>query len=469
MRPESPPSPRPAKDDAVFFGHPRGLGYLAFTEVWEGFSYYGMQALLTLYMVRHLLTAAVAGDVAGLHTLRSAIEAIAGPTTTISLAAQIFGLYVGLVNMTPLLGGWLGDRVLGQTRAVTLGAVLMMVGHLLMTSEHTFLLALAFLVSGAGLIKGNMAVQIGKLYGPEDTRRTQAFGIYMFVRNLGAFSAPLICGTLGEVYGWHYGFGVAAIAMGAALVIYLRGRKYLPSEISPKQRRLHPQRITSGEWRAIAGLLLALVPYIFMFSAVYQAYNLLPIWVSDHVDRVAFGATIPVTWMFTFDGIATMTGIVLTVRLWRWLEQRRREPSNITKMAIGSAMTCAAYLILAYSTAASTTLVPLLWVLAFFLMLDFSFIWGEPPLRALVSRYAPARQATTLMSLSIMSIAVSSLTAGWLGRFYETLPPSQFWLLHAAIAATGLVAAILLNPIISRLLGEHHEPSREPRLSRSAT
>ena len=450
-------SPLPqATDDCAFFGHPRGLGYLAFTEVWEGFSYYGMQALLTLYMVRHLLTPAVAGDVAGLPVLRTAIETVAGPTTTISLAAQIFGLYVGLVNMTPLLGGWLGDRVLGQTRAVTLGAVLMTAGHLLMTSEQTFLLALALLASGSGLIKGNLAVQIGKLYGPEDTRRTRAFGVYMFVRNLGAFAAPLICGTLGEIYGWHYGFGVAAIAMGAALLIYVRGRKYLPSELSPRQRRSGRKELTSAERRAIAGLLLALVPYIFMFSAVYQAYNLLPVWVADHVNRDAFGVTIPVTWLFTFDGIATMAGIALTVRLWRWLENRKREPWSLTKMAIGSAMTCVAYLILAFGTAVATPLVAAFWVLAFFLLLDFSFIWGEPPLRALVSRYAPAREATTLMSLSIMSIAIANLTVGWLGRFYETLQPSRFWLLHAAIAGGGVLSAVSLSPLISRLLGRHH-------------
>ncbi len=450
-------APPQAGDDSVFFGHPRGLGYLAFTEVWEGFSYYGMQALLTLYMVRHLLTADVAGHVAGLRTLRTAIETIAGPTTTISLAAQIFGLYVGLVNMTPLLGGWLGDRLLGQTRAVVLGAVLMTAGHLSMTSEHTFLLALALLASGAGLIRGNLAVQIGKLYGPDDTRRTRAFGIYMLVRNLGAFAAPLICGTLGEVYGWHYGFGIAAIAMGAALVIYLRGRKYLPSEISPRQRRQERKKLTSAEWRASAGLLLALVPYIFMFTAVYQAYNLLPVWVADHVNRDAFGVTVPVTWLFTFDGVCTMAGIMLTVRLWRWLENRKREPWSLTKMAIGSAMTCVAYLILAFGTAVSTTLVASFWVLAFFLVLDFSFIWGEPPLRFLVSRYAPAPQATTLMSLSIMAIAISNLTVGWLGRFYETLQPSRFWLLHAAIAGGGVLTALALNPLISRLLGKHDE------------
>ncbi|MEX6631934.1 peptide MFS transporter [Hyphococcus lacteus] len=453
----SPSTSQSKRDDTVFFGHPKGLGYLAFTEVWEGFSYYGMQALLTLYMVRHLLTDKVGREVIGLETLRMTLETLSGPSTTISFAAQIFGLYAGLINMTPLLGGWLGDRILGQTRAVTLGATLMTLGHLAMTSEQFFLFALALLVSGAGLIKGNMAIQIGKLYAEDDPRRTRAFGIYMFVRNLGAFSAPLICGTLGEIYGWHYGFGVAAIAMALALVIYLRGRKYLPSEISPKQRHHQKSKLTHSEWRSVIGLLLAFIPYILMFSAVFQAYNLLPIWVSDSVDRDVFDLTIPVTWLFTFDGIATMVGITITVRFWQWLEKRNKEPWNLTKMAVGCAMTCAAFLILSWGAASADETVSLLWVLLFFLFLDFSFIWGEPPLRSLVSQHAPTSHATTLMSLSIMSIAISNFVVGWLGRFYETMPTSQFWLLHAAIAGAGFCFAILLNPLIRSLLG------RKPR------
>ncbi len=146
--------------------------------------------------------------------LRALLEGATGKMTVIAFSSQIFGLYAGLVNATPLLGGWLGDRVLGQTRTIVLGAVLMTVGHLAMTSERLFLVALSLLVLGAGCIKGNMAVQIGNLYGPDDPRRTRGFGIYMFVRNLGAFAAPLICGTLGETLGWDYGFGVAAACDG---------------------------------------------------------------------------------------------------------------------------------------------------------------------------------------------------------------------------------------------------------------
>lgn len=437
--------------DAAFFGHPRGLGYLAFTEVWEGFSYYGMQALLVLYMVSQLLMPGHVEHVAGLATLRGMAEAITGSMTRLAFASQIFGLYAGLVNATPLLGGWLGDRVLGQTRTIILGAVLMTLGHLCMTSETLFLFALLLLVLGAGCIKGNMAVQIGALYGPDDPRRTQGFGVYMFVRNLGAFAAPLVCGTLGETLGWHYGFGVAAVAMAAALLIYLAGRKYLPPERPVQRRRREHAPLTRDERRAVLGLFLAFIPYLLMFTAVYQAYNILPVWVSSHVDRQAGGLTVPVTWMYTFDGIATMIGIALTIRFWRLLESRGSEPGSLGKMAIGSAMTCGAFLILTITSALSPGHVALAWLLAFFVLLDFSFIWGEPPLRAFVSRHAPKSHATVMMSLAIMSIAIANFTVGWLGRFYEPWGPSRFWLLHAGIAATGVVAALSLRPLIARL------------------
>jgi len=439
-------------DDHAFFGHPRGLAYLAFTEVWEGFSYYGMQALLVLYMVGQLLTPGHVEQVIGLAALRGAIEGAGGTLTTVAFAAQLFGLYAGLVNTTPLLGGWLGDRVLGQTRTIVLGAVLMTCGHLAMMSEALFLLALLLLVLGAGCIKGNMAVQIGRLYRPDDARRTRAFGVYMFVRNMGALAAPLICGTLGETLGWHYGFGVAAIAMAGALIIYLAGRRHLPPEPPLRRTREARARLTGPERRAVFGLFLAFIPYLLMFTAGYQAYNLLPVWVSQHVDRTAGEWMLPVTWLYTFDGIATMLGILFAMRLWSRLERRGREPGSLAKMAIGSAMVAAAFALLALGAAVSPGLVPLGWVLLFFVLLDFSFIWGEPPLRALVSKQAPAPWATLMMSLAIMSIALANFAVGWLGRFYEPLGPARFWALHAMIAAAGAVAAIILRPAIARLM-----------------
>lgn len=156
-----------------------------------------------------------------------------------------------------------------------------------------------------------------------------------------------------------------------------------------RRRRADHKPLTRGERRAVLALFLAFLPYLLMFTAVYQAYNILPVWVDSHVDRQAGGLTIPVTWMYTFDGIATMLGIAVTIRFWRLLQAKQREPDSLAKMAIGSAMTCGAFLILTATSALSSEMIALPWLLAFFILLDFSFIWGEPPLRALVSRRAP--------------------------------------------------------------------------------
>ncbi|HUQ13934.1 MAG TPA: MFS transporter, partial [Novosphingobium sp.] len=158
------------------FGHPRGLTVLATTEMWERFSFYGMQALLMLYMTKYLLLPAHARDVLGLSAYRSGLSSVVGPMTDLAFAAQTFGIYSGLLYGTPLLGAWLGDRVLGKTRTVTLGCVLMAAGHSLMASEHFFLVALLLIIVGAGGVIGNMAAQVGLLYAPDDHRRTRAFG-----------------------------------------------------------------------------------------------------------------------------------------------------------------------------------------------------------------------------------------------------------------------------------------------------
>ena len=190
--------PAALRRDTAFFGHPKGLGYLAGTELWERFSFYSMQSLLMLYMTKYLLLPAHSGDVVGLVQYRRVVESIFGPMTDLALAAQTFGLYSGFILVTPLLGAWLGDRVLGRTRTVTIGALLMSAGHLTMASERSFLLALLLLILGGGLFISNLAAQIGGLYSPTDTRRTRAFGIYLMAVNAGALAAPLVAGTLGE-------------------------------------------------------------------------------------------------------------------------------------------------------------------------------------------------------------------------------------------------------------------------------
>jgi len=223
------------QNEKTFLGHPRGLFVLFFTEMWERFSYYGMRSILVLYMVRHLfIQPDVGARVLGFNALKGFLEAIfrthydAQP-----LSSQIYGLYTGLVYFTPFFGGMLADRVLGQRKTVVVGGVLMAIGHFMMASERMFFPALMFLILGNGCFKPNISTQVGLLYPPGDPRRDRAFSIFYVGINLGAFFAPIVCGSLGQSkqFGWHWGFAAAGVGMILGLIIYLLNQKY------PRARR----------------------------------------------------------------------------------------------------------------------------------------------------------------------------------------------------------------------------------------
>lgn len=445
-----------ATHDSDFFGHPRGLAYLAFTQVWERFSFFGMQALLALYLIHQLLLPGHIEHVWGFAAFRVGLEATFGHLTTLALGAQIFGLYLGFVNLTPLIGAWLGDRVLGQRRTTVIGLVLMAIGHLLMAVEPAFLLALLFLLIGAGFIRGNMYAQVGDLYPAGDARRSQAFGIYLIALNVGAFVAPLVCGTLGEVYGWHYGFGVAGIGMIFGVAIYFSGLRYLPPDRLRKGGSTTPLTVT--DWRAIVAILLMMVPTLVIYSAVQQAYNLVIVWADAHVDRHVMGLRFPVTWFLTLDGLMTIVGVLLTIPIWRWLAARGREPDTMVKFAIAGALVAASYAVLALGSGLGG-LVPAMFVGLFFVVMDISFGWIDPPANNFVSRFSPQSAVTTMMSINLMAFGISNVVVGWLGRFYEPLGPTLFWELHAGVAAGGAIMALALRAFIARLLDDHCEGS----------
>ncbi len=266
--------------DRQVFGHPRGLAFIVFTEAWERFSFYGMQALLVLYMAGHLLLPGTVEHVAGFGGFRSALEGVFGPLSTQALATQIFGLYVGLVYFLPVFGGLAGDRILGQRRAVILGAVSMAIGHFLMAFESAFLFALLALIIGSGLLKGNLVAQVGQLYSKEDSRRDAGFSIYCLAINLGAFIAPLICGTLGELYGWHYGFTAAGFGMLIGLGIYLYGKQHLPAD-NVSQRSATRTRLKPGDTRPLAALAVVFIAATLYWTAQTQVWNSYPLWIKS--------------------------------------------------------------------------------------------------------------------------------------------------------------------------------------------
>ena len=211
------------RNDRAFLGHPKGLGYLGFTEACERFSYYSMQTLLALYMVNYLLVPGPHGE-----GRRARLAADATSITGISgqpLASAIFGTYTALVYLTPIVGGIIADKWLGRNATLIIGGVLMAIGHFLMAIEPAFLLALLALLLGVGAFKGNIATQVGALYGPNDLRRAMAFQIFYIFINVSVIVAPLISGTLGQKVGWHYGFGCAGVVMVLGLIIYLSGQQ----------------------------------------------------------------------------------------------------------------------------------------------------------------------------------------------------------------------------------------------------
>lgn len=428
----------------TLFGHPVGLAYLGFTEAFERFSYYGMQGLLILYMTAQLLHPGHAEAVFGLAGLRAAIESITGPLSAQAFASEITGLYAGFVYVTPMLGGWIGDRFTGRTTAVTAGTGLMAAGHLLMVLEVSFLIALGLLVIGSGLLKGNISAQVGAMYAERDPRRGDAFSIFNVFINTGGFAGPLVCGALGEWVGWHFGFGAAGIIVLFALGIYLAGRKYLPPD-PPRGALASATRakLDAREWRIVAALLLVLVITIPPAIIDTQQYIILVIWARDHVERHLLGFEIPVNWLLSISTFAFIALTPAVIAWWRWQERRRCEPSEMGKMAISGVIYATAALIVAWAPmeAGKTHIA---WALTQGIINAVGLIFVWPLVLALVSRAAPTRIASLMMGVAFFSVAISSFLAGWLGQFYERMGNTNFWVLHAglALASAGLFACL---------------------------
>ena len=435
-------------DSRTLFGHPIGLTVLAGTELWERFSFYGMQALLMLYMTKYLLLPEQARHVLGLARYRATLSAVFGPMTDLAFAAQTYGLYSGLIYATPLAGAWLGDRVLGKTRTVTIGTLLMAAGHLAMASEHFFLPALLLLVLGAGCVIGNMAAQVGQLYAPDDHRRTRAFGLYLLALNVGALIAPLIVGTLGEKVGWHWGFGAAGFGMLIGLVIYLSGRRYLPPDII--SRRGDHARLGRSEWRVIAALMVTLLPYILATAALNQAYGIMYVWADTAVDRHVLGWEMPVTWVGIFDGAMTIVGVLIANAYWRRAAARGREMGDLAKIAVGCTGMALGYLYI--GAVAILPIVPIILWLGFYVIIDLSTVWIEAPPQSIISHSAPMSVNATMMAVFKLASTFAYFLLGWLARFYEPLGPALYWASTALLPLAGLALMLMCKGRIARVL-----------------
>ncbi len=438
-------------DADTFLGHPKGLAYIVFTEAWERFSFYGMQALLVLYMSSYLFQPGNAEKVIGLAGFRSVVERVFGELTITAFSTQTFGLYIGLVYFLPVLGGIIGDRLIGRTKAVIIGGLLMAIGHFLMADERLFLFALLALIVGSGFLKSNLAGQVGGLYAKSDSRRDAGFSFYSLGIKVGAFIAPLICGTLGELYGWHYGFGVAGIGMLIALVIYISGRKYLPPDSLIKKDNA-PAKLEKGDGKIILAILVFVAITALYWTAQTQVWNTYPLWVKESVARGVGDFTIPVTWFQSLDALSVLLFAPLVLALWRRQAAKGTEPSDLLKVGLGCSVYALACLWLSLGEVMSEGQVNLAWPIIFHLMTGSTFLYLGPIILAVVSRAAPQAVNSMMLGVCYLAIFFGGMFSGWLGRFYEQIPPEMFWLLHAAIVGSAAVVIVLLKSPLARAL-----------------
>jgi POT family proton-dependent oligopeptide transporter len=437
---------RPAPD---LFGHPRGLTFLFATEMWERFSYYGMRALLVLYMTRYLLHPDHAGGVIGLDWLRNLLEIASGPLGVQPLASQIYGLYTALVYLTPLAGGLLADLVLGQRRTVVLGAALMAAGHFMMAFESLFLFALATLILGNGAFKPNIVTQVGSLYASGDRRRDRAYSIFYVGINVGAFLAPLICGTLGEDVGWHYGFIAAGVGMSIGLAIYLFAQPSLPPDEMHRLKLAEDAGTPPGRshWRAVLALAVLFIPTTLFFAAYEQQGNTIALWADDYTDRtinlLVWHGQIPVTWFQSLNPLMIFAFTPFLVALWARQAKRGSEPPTVIKMALGCFLLALAYLIMVGAAfVAAGDAASWWWLLAFFAVLTMGELYLSPVSLSLVSKSAPPRAISLIMGLWLATSFAGNLLAGWLGSFWSAMEKMSFFAMLAALAA--LAGAVIL-------------------------
>jgi POT family proton-dependent oligopeptide transporter len=445
-----------ARHDRSFLGHPAGLGWLSFCELWERFSYYGMQALLVLYLSNYLFMPENIGNVAGMDALRAAIEGVTGSRSPQQLASAVFGLYVGLVYLTPIFGGLIADRWLGRTKTVVIGALLMAAGHFLMAFEVLLLPALGCLLLGVGAFKGNIAAQVGDLYAPGDKRRASAFQIFMLAVQIAVIAAPIVCGTLGEKVGWHWGFGSAGVGMLIGLFVYLAGRRHLPPE-APRGNGQAQARPPIGRRGLLqVALLVAILPILMLSIVGNQQYNNgFPLWSQQHMDMNVGGFNVPVTWLQAVDALISTGTMLAALVFWRWWAARRREPDEITKMALGCFLAAGAPALLmipALSIEDGGARISILWSFAYALVNNLGFANILPVGLALYSRVAPRGFQGVMLGIYYLHLFIGNLFVGWLAGLLEVMQGSHFWALHAVLVACAGVGLLLVKLVFGRLL-----------------
>ena len=433
-------------NEKTWFGQPRGLTVLFLTEMWETFSYFGMRAILVYYMTKQLLLAQ-------------------------ERASLIYGVYTAMTYFTPILGGVVADRWLGKRRAVILGGSIMAAGHFMMTFDSLLYAALATIAIGNGLFLPSLPSQIKDLYRAEDPRRSWAYNVYYVGINLGGFLAPLVCGTLGELLGWHWGFAAAGVGMLIGLLVYVAGGKYLPESNGAALRESAPAARAPASLRETVLVLLAIGLAVTVFRGAYeQVGNTVALWADVGIDRGVGAVTIPMTWFQSLNPLLVFIMTPLLLAHWRRRAARGVQQASARKMAYGAAVVAAAYLLLAaVAHAAEPGRASWVWLVLYFVVFTYGELCILPTGLGLFARLAPARLAATTVAAWFFAIFTGSLTAGVVGMLWSSTGHDHFFLILSGIAAASAALLLALDRPTRRIevvrALEPQSPSPEPRFT----
>jgi len=423
-------------DEKRFFGHPRGLSTLFFTEMWERFSYYGMRGFLILYMTKAL-------------------------GFTDQHAGLAYGNYVSSVWLTPIIGGFIADRWLGQYRSVLLGGIIIALGHFTLAFPGLSFLyvGLTLIVLGTGLLKPNISTLVGSLYEPGDERRDAGFSIFYMGINLGAFLGPLIAGKLAEGVDWHLGFACAGVGMVFGLIQYVLGRHRLQPAID----RLAAQRsaraavsstgqgqapLTADDWRRIGAVVVLFVFASLFWGAYEQAGSTLNLFADRYVHLEFLGIKLYASWFVSIQ--AAFVILLSPIFAWLWVKLGARQPSSPAKFALALLFVGLAFVLLipAGSLAQSGVKVSPLWLVVAYFIQELGELCLSPVGLSMVTKLAPVRFVSLVMGIFFLSNAVGNWLAGWSARFISTVPLVTLFSVTAAVTlAAGLVLFFLLRPI----------------------
>ena len=413
---------------STWFGQPKGLTILFLTQMWEQFSYYGMRALLVYYMTRELLLGQ-------------------------EKASLIYGAYTATAYFTPIFGGMLADGWLGKRRAVILGAAIMAVGHFMMSFDALLYVALATIALGNGLFLPSLPSQINDLYEASDPRRARAYNIYYVGINIGGFLAPLICGTLGELYGWHVGFAAAGVGMLAGLGIYMLGGAYLPDQGQrPASMAPTQAEATKANPLSTIALLLGIGVAVTLFRGAYeQIGNTVALWSDANVTRQLGSVTIPATWFQSLNPLLVFLMTPALLAYWRRRADRGLEPPATRRMALGALIVALSYALLAGVAAhAGQERASGLWLLLYFVIFTLGELHILPTGLGLFARLAPPRFAATTVAAWFLAIFTGSLSAGAVGTLWSSMSHAAFFTVLSALATVAAILLLALGRIPGR-------------------